>query len=141
MARSPETQLGYLLKHAHLRYLELHDAALSPLGIDGRELGILLVVADGEPRSQQQVAERLGIDRTSMVAFLDALEAKGLIARRPHTHDRRRNVIELTPSGEEVVGRALEVGAALEATFLAALSGTEAGLFRKALGELVDEAP
>ena len=87
-------RLGYLLKHAQHRMGELTAKALTPYGIDGRELGVLLVLASHEPASQQQAAQRLGIDRTTMVALLDTLEGKGLVARHPHADDRRRNVVD-----------------------------------------------
>jgi DNA-binding MarR family transcriptional regulator len=47
-------------------------------------LAVLLVLAGREPASQRQAATRLGIDRTTMVALLDALENKGLVTRH-HT--------------------------------------------------------
>src|ERR1700739_2264709 len=89
-------RLGYLFKHEPSRMEELHTQALAPFGLDARELGILLVIASHEPGSQQQAAQRLGIDRTTMVARLDALEDKGLVSRHPHAEDRRRNLVELT---------------------------------------------
>ena len=134
----PETRLGYLLKHALQRYTELNDAALSALGIDGRELGILLTIAEAEPRSQQEIAERLGVDRTTMVAMLDALETKGIVARRPHAADRRRNVIELTASGTKTVARAIAASDTIEAEFLAPLGDSAA--FRAALPKLLGRA-
>src|ERR1700744_1201527 len=90
------SRLGYLFKHAGMRLAELNEKALAPYGIDARELGILLLLAGHEPASQQQGAQRLGVDRITMVALLDTLEAKGLVSRHPHTEDRRRNVVELT---------------------------------------------
>ena len=93
------SRLGYLLKHAQLQLGELTSAALAPYGLSGRELAVLLSLAGGEPASQQEAAQRLGVDRTTMVALLDALEAKGLVTRHPHAGDRRRNVVELTPAG------------------------------------------
>src|ERR1700744_5503992 len=89
-----------------MRMEELNSRALAPCCIDARELGILLVIAGHEPGSQQQAAQRLGIDRTSTVARLDALEGKGLVARHPHATDRRRNVVELTAAGRDAVRRA-----------------------------------
>ena len=38
---------------------------------------MLLVLAGHEPGSQQQAAQRLGVDRTTMVALLDVLEGQG----------------------------------------------------------------
>jgi len=77
--------LGYLLKHAQLQMSELNTAALAPYGVDGRDLGVLLVLAGHEPTSQQQAAQRLGVDRTTMVALLDTLEAWCPATRTPMT--------------------------------------------------------
>jgi DNA-binding MarR family transcriptional regulator len=130
-------RLGYLFKHAQMRMQELNAEALAPFGIDPRELGILLVIASHEPGSQQQAAQRLGIDRTSMVARIDDLEDKGLVSRHPHAEDRRRNVVELTDAGRDVVGRATEASERAEAALLAALTPQDADRLRKALQAVV----
>src|SRR2546421_5018351 len=102
----PLPRLGYLLKHANLRYAELTGAALAPLGIDTREW-VTLMYLDSQPQlSQAEAAKRLGIDRTTMVAVIDQLERKGLVARRPHPDDRRKNAVELTAAGHDVCRRA-----------------------------------
>lgn len=46
-------------------------------------------------------ADYLGIARQTMTTVLDSLENKGVIARFPHRHDRRRKVIRFTPEGKE----------------------------------------
>ena len=82
---------------------ELHLEALAPFDIHARDLGVLLAIDRCESASQQQVAEILGVDRTTMVAIIDALEAKGIIVRRPDPEDRRRNVVELTQAGQTLL--------------------------------------
>ena len=94
-------RLGYLLKHAQLALAELTAAALEPFGLTGRELAVLTVLAGDEPASQQQAAQRLGVDRTTMVALVDVLEGKGLVRRHADAEDRRRNVVELTEKGRD----------------------------------------
>lgn len=130
-------RLGYLLKHAQLRMAELTTKALTPFGIDGRELAVLLVLAGHEPASQQQAAQRLGIDRTTMVALLDNLEAKGLVARHPHAEDRRRNVVELTGAGQHTLRRAARASDDAEREFLAPLSPQAAQQLRNSLQAIV----
>lgn len=130
-------RLGYLLKHAQLQMAELTTKALAPYGIDGRELGVLLVLADGEPASQQQAAQRLGIDRTTMVALLDTLEGRGLVSRHPHADDRRRNVVELTDTGQDTLRRAAKASDDAERAFLAPLSPQAAQQLRNSLQTLV----
>jgi DNA-binding MarR family transcriptional regulator len=131
-------RLGYLFKHAQMRMEKLNTEALSPFGIDARELGILLVIASREPGSQQQAAQRLGIDRTSMVARIDALEDKGLVSRHPHAEDRRRNVVELTAAGRDIAKQANEASERAEATLLASLAPQHAKRLREALQTIVD---
>ena len=55
--------------------------------------------------SMQQVAEELGIDVTTFSRQIKALEAKGLVTRRPAENDRRVSLLGLTGEGEHVMGR------------------------------------
>jgi DNA-binding MarR family transcriptional regulator len=134
---SVRKRLGYLLKHALYLMEDLNAKALAPLGIDARELGVLLVLADHEPTSQQHAARRLGIDRTTMVAMLDTLERKGLVSRHPDADDRRRNVVELTDAGQDLVRRGVEASDRAERQLLASLSPQAAQHLRTALRSIV----
>jgi DNA-binding MarR family transcriptional regulator len=126
-------RLGYLLKHAQLGLAELTSAALEPFGLTGRELAVLTVLASGEPASQQQAAQRLGVDRTTMVALVDVLEDKGLVRRHAHAEDRRRNVVELTGKGRDRLLQAGEAAQEAERRFLAPLSAGDAERLKAAL--------
>jgi DNA-binding MarR family transcriptional regulator len=132
-------RLGYLLKHAQLRMAELTAAALAPYVINGRELAVLLVLSDGPPASQQQAAQRLAIDRTTMVAMLDTLEGKGLVSRHPDADDRRRNVVELTDAGRDILQRAVKASDDAERALLAPLSSRAAQQLRDSLQAIVTD--
>jgi DNA-binding MarR family transcriptional regulator len=131
--------MGYLLKHGHLEIEALNDAALMPFGIDSRELGILLSIAGAGAASQQQIAERLGIDRTTMVARIDALEAKGIVSRQPDPDDRRRNVVTLTKPGQRTVAAATAASDKAERDFLSGLSAAEVTQLRHLLVQIVHQ--
>lgn len=126
-------RLGYLLKHAQLGLAELTAAALEPFGLTGRELAVLTVLASSEPTSQQQAAQRLGVDRTTMVALVDVLEDKGLVQRHAHAEDRRRNVVELTEKGRGTLHEAGKAAQEAESRFLAPLSSKDAQRLKAAL--------
>ena len=130
-------RLAYLFKHAERLMSELHVDALAPFDIHARDLGVLLVIDRFEPASQQQVAQRMGVDRTTMVAIIDALEAKGIIARHPDTEDRRRNVVELTPAGHDILRQATAASDAAEAEMLAPLSPDESEQLRDLLARVL----
>jgi DNA-binding MarR family transcriptional regulator len=130
-------RLGYLLKHAQLRHAELTAAAMAPFGISGRQCAVLIAIDDQVPQSQQEVARRLAVDRTTMVALVDELESKGLVERRPAADDRRKNVVALTDPGRATLSRALRATEAAEKEFLAPLPAAEAAAFRHMLRGLV----
>src|SRR3954447_10365994 len=89
-------RLGYLLKHASLRYAQLTSNALEPLGITPREWAALNCLDEQHGLSQREAAELLGVDRTTMVALVDELQAKGWVKRSPQPDDRRKNTVALT---------------------------------------------
>jgi DNA-binding MarR family transcriptional regulator len=130
-------RLGYLLKHAQQRLTELTAAALEPYGLSGRELAVLLVFDALGPTSQQDAARRLGVDRTTMVALVDALEAKGIVQRAPYAQDRRRNVVTFTERGGENFRKALAASDAAERAFLGGLDEAGGAAFRAQLRVLI----
>ena len=130
-------RLGYLLKHAQLRLAQLNAQALAPYGISGRELAVLLVLDGAGPASQQQAARRLRIDRTSMVAFVDALEGKGLLTRHPDPTDRRRNVVVLTDAGRDTLHQATKASDDAEQRLLAPLAAAAAEDLKRSLRTVI----
>jgi DNA-binding MarR family transcriptional regulator len=143
-SESPESSIppvgdrfGYLLKHARERLAALSSEALGPLGVTGRQLAVMTVLAQGEPPSQLEAAQRLAIDRTTMVSLLDELEAKGLVERRADTADRRRNIVALTDRGRLTLVEGARATDRAERTFLAALSTADADRLRELLQAVV----
>jgi DNA-binding MarR family transcriptional regulator len=127
------SRLGYLLKHAQHRLAEFTSAAMAPYGVTGRESAVLTAIDSQVPVSQQDVALRLGVDRTTMVALIDDLEGKGLVQRRKDPDDRRKNVVQLTDLGRATLRDASRAGTDAERRFLSALSDDQAARLVEAL--------
>lgn len=70
---------------------------------DMRDSLVLAVTADGAERSQLEISRSLGIDKTTLVAILDRLTAKGLIVREQSASDRRVRVPKITDEGRRVL--------------------------------------
>jgi DNA-binding MarR family transcriptional regulator len=115
-------RLGFLLKHAQLALAPSVERALAPLGLDGREFAVLSVLVSEGPRSQQRLSERMRVDRTTMVALVDALERKGLVERRRQTRDRRAYAVHVTRKGRRTLERATGIVEAAEDELLGPLS-------------------
>lgn len=129
-------RLGYLVKHAFVLMEELNDRALAPFDLTGRELALLMTLADLGSPSQQEAAEALHIDRTTMVAYVDLLESKGFVERRPDPSDRRRNVVELTDLGRRALRKGRQASDAAEQELLAPLSEVDRRRLRQALSAI-----
>jgi DNA-binding MarR family transcriptional regulator len=75
------------------------------LGLTPATLGALARLQ--EPRTMGEIAELLRCDPSNVTGIVDALEAKGLAARRPSAGDRRVKVIELTAKGRKLQGKVM----------------------------------
>ena len=122
---------GYAL--ARLSRL-FHDSLAKTLDGTGLHMGQVLVLATlraqrelhGESTlTQTRLAESTGIEKSSLVLFLDALERDGWVERCRHPRDRRAHIIHLTDEGAR---RFEQVGLGLyqqQQANLAVLSDTE----------------
>jgi len=119
----------------HLR--EGVEASLAPLGLRRRHYATLKELTNGEP-SQQDLSDRIPVDRALMVKIIDDLEEFGLAARRQHRGDRRAYRVVLLPAGKSLLNEAERRVASAENVGLENLSPEErrqlAALCRKILG-------
>jgi DNA-binding MarR family transcriptional regulator len=88
--------------------------------------------------SQQELETALLIDANSVVLLLNELEAAGLSVRRRDPHDRRRHVVELTPTGRVAVERAEKARESLEDEILSDFSPEDRATLRKLLRRVLD---
>jgi MarR family transcriptional regulator, lower aerobic nicotinate degradation pathway regulator len=112
------------------------EQVLSPLGLRQRHVVALSYLRGHGPTAQQQLADRLRMDASSMVCLLNELEENELIVRHRDRADRRRGIVELLPQGElalREVDRALQV---VEDEVLTRLESSERGTLRRLLAKL-----
>jgi MarR family transcriptional regulator, transcriptional regulator for hemolysin len=154
MAVSPETQavgavetespqcllgnLGWLLSRAHWALTSELNAAFEQLGISSRGYWVLAAAA-AEERTQGELAEVVGLDKTTMVVTVDELEEKGLAERRPSSTDRRARVIAVTKAGERTVAQGQKIIDGIQDDVLENLPAGERKVFLEALGSLVQD--
>ena len=128
---------GALLVIAARTGQERAKARLAPLGLSVQTCGVLNLLADEGPLSQQAIGEMLGIDRTTMVDLVDELERAGIVRRERNPHDRRSYAVTLTPQGKVKQKRAARAFDAAVDDFFAPLSPAEreqlAGMLRRLL--------
>jgi DNA-binding MarR family transcriptional regulator len=87
---------------------------LAPWDITPSQLRALRVLGHHGALHMSALSDRLRIAARSVTEVVDALEARGLVARRPDPADRRATLVELTENGDEVLG-AIRAARGLEA--------------------------
>jgi MarR family transcriptional regulator, lower aerobic nicotinate degradation pathway regulator len=117
---------GFLLNWVAVRSRRHFAQALEEnLGLHPKEFGALTVIAGAPGVTQHDICEAAGMDPSSMVATLDALEAHGLAERRPHPEDRRKRSVHLTPAGERVIAEAKTLAGATASEVFGVLDPAE----------------
>jgi DNA-binding MarR family transcriptional regulator len=130
-------RLGPLLGRTHDAHRALTQRALASLGLSPKGFGALAVLAAEGPLSQQQLAARQGIDRTTMVAVVDELERLGAVERRRDPDDRRAYALHLTRAGRRLLVPAEAAVVDVEQSFLAPLPAAEQERLKQALRVLL----
>ncbi|MFG1808732.1 MarR family transcriptional regulator [Streptomyces sp. NPDC049040] len=97
---------AYLLRRAHVlanRLAPTFDEAADGAG-SARDFHVLDALGEpGAAYSQQDLGDRLGINRTTMVKLIDRFEAAGQVTRARNPDDRRSYVLALTAGGRAAV--------------------------------------
>jgi DNA-binding MarR family transcriptional regulator len=129
-------RIGFLLARGHIDCLAMAGDVLEP-GLTGKHFGCMsTIVADG-PLSQQALGDRLRVDRTTIVAVVDELERRGLVARRRNPDDRRAYALEATAKGKRWTRRTSATLAEAEAHLLDGLAPGEREELIRLLQKLV----
>jgi DNA-binding MarR family transcriptional regulator len=131
-------RFALLVYKAGIEVLARGEAALEPLGISGREYTALAILSSDAPESQQDLARLMGKGAVAVVAIVDGLEEKGLVARRRSDRDRRRSVVGLTDAGREMLVRADEAAESVTQTLFAALGEDEREALHTSLRRALD---
>jgi MarR family transcriptional regulator for hemolysin len=140
MSQSPERpdDLAWLLSRvSHALATEL-TAALEGLSVTPRAQCVLGTALQGE-YTQTALAETLGIDKTTMVVTIDALERAGLVERRTSSEDRRARVIAVTEAGAAKVAEGERIVDEIHDDVLSVLSPESREVFMDALRQLAME--
>jgi DNA-binding MarR family transcriptional regulator len=123
-APQPESS-AFLLVQLGFHLARVFGDRLKPLGLEQRHAGMLIRLAENDGRSQQAIAELIGVNPTRMVFLTDELEKLGLVERRRNPADRRSHALYLTEAGTAMLARVREVIRAHEADITARLTGAE----------------
>ena len=129
------SNICWLLSRANwLQKAEL-EAALMTTGLTTRQHQVLTAAMDAD-HTQTQLANILGLDKTTMMVTLDELERGGLAERRPVPSDRRARLVAVTAEGRKRLRKADKAFVEANERMLSRLPETERSVFLQALERL-----
>lgn len=131
----PAFLLAQLGAHAASQFAE----RMKVINLTPGDAGILRLLRVSAGLSQQELAVKLGIHPSRLVAILDNLEKQGFVERRPNPDDRRLYSLHLTAGGEETLGKIGRIAREHQEALLVALTQEERQTLGALLLRLADE--
>lgn len=135
--------VGFLLARAHGLFRE---RMMKLVSVHGLHMGHILILsmllkhpAEKAPLTQTYLGKLTGIEKSSLVIFLDELEKQSWVRRVRHPGDRRAYVIKPTETGSERFKAISLMLNNCEHEILAFLSKSQQAVFAVFLTELIDK--
>jgi DNA-binding MarR family transcriptional regulator len=100
-----ESLLGYHLRRAQFAVFQHFAMTVGEADVTPGQLGVLAVIDVNPGLSQTRLGAALGIDRSTVVAIIDRLEERGLVARDAAPNDRRSHALRLSDRGVATLRR------------------------------------
>ncbi|MCA0929748.1 homoprotocatechuate degradation operon regulator HpaR [Ruegeria profundi] len=82
---------------------------LADAGVTEQQWRVLRVLNEEGPQEPTHIAERACLLLPSLTRILQKLEAKDLIVRRMHPGDRRRQIIDISDKGDQIIKDNIQV--------------------------------
>jgi|SRR5947207_990572 len=124
---------GFLLARLGLAFKAKAIARIEQEGFEANHYGVLAILAEGVRETQATIADALAVDPSRLVAVLDGLEERGLVARQRDPQDRRRHVVSITPAGKRQLQRLRVIAKELEDEFFAPFDAEDRVAFHEML--------
>lgn len=82
---------------------------LADAGVTEQQWRVLRVLKEEGPQEPTHIADRACLLLPSLTRILHKLETKGLILRRAHPSDKRRQIVEITAKGDQLIRDNIQV--------------------------------
>lgn len=99
----PTSSIGFWCSVLAHQYFARLQQKLADLDITSWYYVLLVIEEGGGKWSQQELADRLDLDKVSMTRALDHLGDRGYVERCSCEGDRRKHLVKLTPKARPVV--------------------------------------
>jgi DNA-binding MarR family transcriptional regulator len=112
---------------------------LAVLNLTPSQARFLRGMGDASGLSQREVADKLGMYTSQLVAIVDEMESLGLVTREANAGDRRTYALHITPKGKEVLTKVVAVSRQHNEALFAALTDDERTTLADLLGRVAEQ--
>jgi DNA-binding MarR family transcriptional regulator len=141
LPRALAEMAGFLIAKAHAVFHDRANEVIASPTLTIKHFGCLTVIADEGRLSQRHLCTRMRVDRTTMVAIVDELEAAGLVDRQRNPEDRRAYALVATDAGREWLAEKRGALMAAQEDLLSVLSAAERRALISSLQRLLVSQP
>lgn len=128
---------GHLLMSVSRTWRQVLEVRLAALGLtDATWVPLFHLHAAAAPLTLKQLAQRVGLDSSTLVRVVDLLESRGLLLRETDASDRRSKSLCLTPEGQHVVADVRAKLHQVESQLLQGMDHTTVAALRNGMQQL-----
>ncbi|MDP1567857.1 MAG: MarR family transcriptional regulator [Polaromonas sp.] len=120
-----EGLVGYNASRAAIAVIELFLQRMAIYGMRQVDFSVMSLIIHNPGITSRQLCAALSIQPPNLVAMINALEGRELIARKPHPRDGRAVGLHPTPAGQKLMHDAERTAEELELDATARLSAAE----------------
>jgi DNA-binding MarR family transcriptional regulator len=139
VAAPAEPGVSFLLAQLGAHAAAAFAQRLAPLDLTPPQAGVLRLLAQSPGQSQRALADALGMHAPRLVALIDELEGRGLVARTRDAADRRNYALALTEQGTAKLGELAAVAREHERAITGVLAAGERRDLAAALRRIADD--
>jgi DNA-binding MarR family transcriptional regulator len=116
----------------------LTDRALAGTGSRRYHFAMLAALDEFGPSSQADLGRCTGIDRSDVVAAINAMVERGFVQRSPDPSNGRRNIVTITAAGKDHLENLSALLGDAQAELLRTLSAKESKTMAELLSRILD---
>ncbi len=130
-----DQQVGYLLRLASQRHATIFQKHAVE-GLTPTQFSTLIRIAEHGEVSQNQLGRLAAMDVATIKGVVDRLKAKKLVQSRADASDKRRSIISLTQTGQNLTKTLHKIGTEISAETLAPLNENDRKTLLRILAQI-----
>jgi MarR family 2-MHQ and catechol resistance regulon transcriptional repressor len=130
--------IGYMLAQTMRAYKNMITATLkeNKYGLSFEQYVMMMILSMEKGPTQQDLANQLQKDKSSILRHTDVLIKKQYVGRVPDKNDKRMKKLYLTTSGTEMIIRLKALAREVEGRLLHGINAAEVNTFMDVLGKI-----